>query len=662
MVSQCYSSSNNSEHHRIRRIVGGETANYPPFDDPVVYVRFNGRSARVQGIREYPHYVFKGIKYAHAPVGTDRFLRPREKFLEGDVKASTFSPPCIQPVPNRNYVVGSEDCLALNIFTPDLPTGIEGLPVVIWIHGGGFRYGSASQFGVRHLVGQRLVVVTIQYRLGSLGFLSLGDKNLPGNAALWDMALAVQWVRNYIGFFGGNPYRIVVMGHDTGASSALLLSLTKVAKGVPNAIVAMSGTAVSRWAIDNTPVNTANQIAEQNGCPTANPVTMVKCLQKVPAEFIIKGDSHIEFQQLQNQGFISGLNGRLATAPVAEGLNDRRSLPGLIELDPVESLYQQENAKIPMLTGVTKDETKRAVKGHFKPEILRQLSSVSNFLSKILVQRLHESPVIDRLSGKLGGIGQLENITDSFISNGGSILSGLNLNFDNYLRTKNKDDSTENLNKIADVTADALFNVPAFLTAQYWKGAPTFLYRFEHAGNMNKGGSFLQGLPLVGNSSSTDSSDLVGHGDELAYLFDLQDIEGNPLPVTEPTEDDLKVRNVFVTMIGDFARHGQISVNNEKVPSFNEGENHFVQIKPKPVLSSKFKFCEMALWTNIGERLKSGYCQFLGALGMSQKTLDPSKILDTSKVIKPSEFGVLMGQDRLGDLGKSKNAFRGILG
>lgn len=65
---------NNTEHHRVRRIVGGVAPNYPPFDDPVVYVRFNGRSARVQGLREYPHYVFKGLKYAQPPIGVDRFL------------------------------------------------------------------------------------------------------------------------------------------------------------------------------------------------------------------------------------------------------------------------------------------------------------------------------------------------------------------------------------------------------------------------------------------------------------------------------------------------------------------------------------------------------------------------------------------------------------
>lgn len=84
---------------------------------------------------------------------------------------------------------------------------------------------------MRHLISKQLVVVTIQYRLGTLGFLSSGTTDLPGNAALFDMALAVQWVRSYIGFFGGNPYRIKIMGHGTGASSALLLALSDIAQG-----------------------------------------------------------------------------------------------------------------------------------------------------------------------------------------------------------------------------------------------------------------------------------------------------------------------------------------------------------------------------------------------------------------------------------------------
>lgn len=111
---------------------------------------------------------------------------------------------------------------------------------------------------------------------------------MPGNVALWDMALATQFVRNYVGFFGGNPYRIVVMGHDTGASSALLVALSNIAKGIPSAVVAMSGTAVSHWAMDNTPTNTAREVAEQNGCITSSFVVMVKCLQNLPADSIIR--------------------------------------------------------------------------------------------------------------------------------------------------------------------------------------------------------------------------------------------------------------------------------------------------------------------------------------------------------------------------------------
>lgn len=622
---------------RVKRIVGGIPADVPPADDPVVYTRFNGRAAKVIGVLDFPHYVFRGIRYAHPPTDADRFLRPRELFLEGEVNATQYPPPCVQPIPGRNQIIGKEDCLFLNIFTPELPSGNEGLPVVIWIHGGGFRFGSASQYGVRHLVGKRLVVVTIQYRLGSLGFLSAGTKEMPGNAALWDMALAVQWVRNYISFFGGNPFKIVVMGHDVGASSALLIALSNIAKGMSSGVIAMSGTAVSHWAMDSTPKNTIKEVADQNGCPTTSVVVMVKCLQKVPPESIIKGDSNIQFDRMQMRGFESGFSGRLGSAPVNEGQYDGRSLPSLIEDEPLSDLYKQKNPKIPLLTGIVRDETKKAVNGRYKDEFLSKLKSVPDFLEKHLISKLHD----------FIGLQKLKN-TNGTQKTSGIFSSVLNpLQFKNYLQTK-ANNAHERLEKISEATADALFNVPAFLTAELWskKDAPTYLYRFDHCGKRKKGHYLLNGIPMVGNSTTDDFNDTVSHGDDLAYIFDIHDIEGRSLESDEPlSEDDTKVREIYTQMIADFAHSGSISINNQKVAPFSSTSNNFIQIKPKPMLANNFRFCEMALWCGIAERLKSNTCQFLQAVNTQIKNVEES--------VK-SGIGKVAGKVGLNDSNKKK--------
>lgn len=94
-------------------------------------------------------YSFLGIKYAEPPIGEDRFLRPKYKRLQGDINATLYGPPCPQPDQNYpGYVIGNEDCLLLNVFTPQMPDETTGLPVLIFIHGGGFRFGSANQYGV----------------------------------------------------------------------------------------------------------------------------------------------------------------------------------------------------------------------------------------------------------------------------------------------------------------------------------------------------------------------------------------------------------------------------------------------------------------------------------------------------------------------------------
>ncbi|KAJ8934126.1 hypothetical protein NQ314_013585 [Rhamnusium bicolor] len=115
-------------------------------------------------------------------------------------------------------------------------------------------------------------------------------------------------------------------------------------------------------------------------------------------------------------------------------------------------------------------------------------------------------------------------------------------------------------------------------------------------------------------NSFNKSNDIVGHGDDLAYLFDVNDIEGNSLESGEKlNEDDKKVRDLFTQMISDFARHGKIQVNGKEVEPFSGRKNNFIQISAKPTVADNFKFCEMALWSNLAERLKSNTCSFLEA-------------------------------------------------
>lgn len=92
-------------------------------------------------------YSFLAIPFAYPPIGNDRFRRPRFKRLEGDINATVYGQPCPQP-DSEGYIVGSEDCLWLNVFTPQMPDETTGLPVIVWIHGGSYRYGSANQYTV----------------------------------------------------------------------------------------------------------------------------------------------------------------------------------------------------------------------------------------------------------------------------------------------------------------------------------------------------------------------------------------------------------------------------------------------------------------------------------------------------------------------------------
>jgi len=122
-----------------------------------------------------------------------------------------------------------EDCLFLNVYSPDVGSGVEGapFPVIFYIHDGDFIHGASTQFPPHQLVGwYKVVVVTVNFRLGSLGFLSTADEYSPGNYGMLDLAMALTWVSENIRSFNGDPERITLVGLGSGAAAAGLLMVS----------------------------------------------------------------------------------------------------------------------------------------------------------------------------------------------------------------------------------------------------------------------------------------------------------------------------------------------------------------------------------------------------------------------------------------------------
>jgi para-nitrobenzyl esterase len=209
---------------------------------------------KVQGIEDNGVRVFKGIPFAQPPVGRLRFRAPQAPRPWAGVRdAREYGPAAVQNQsllgPALGFDIGpsNEDCLYLNVWTP----GLEGRrPVLVWIHGGAFVMGAGSQAlydGTTLSSRGDVVVVTINYRLGCLGFLRLpggnGDGMGSGNEGLLDQIAALEWVRDNIAGFGGDPRNVTIFGESAGSISVATLLGTPRAQGLFQRAILQSGSA-----------------------------------------------------------------------------------------------------------------------------------------------------------------------------------------------------------------------------------------------------------------------------------------------------------------------------------------------------------------------------------------------------------------------------------
>uniref|UniRef100_A0A674AGJ4 Carboxylic ester hydrolase n=1 Tax=Salmo trutta TaxID=8032 RepID=A0A674AGJ4_SALTR len=263
--------------------------------------------------------VFKGIPYADKP---GVFEKPkRHPGWDGVLKATEFKPRCMQLNLLQSDTRGQEDCLYLNIWVPQGLSVSTGLPVMVWIFGGGYLVGGSmgANFLDNYLYdGEeianrgKVIVVTLGYRVGTLGFLSSGDASGPGNYGLWDQHAAIAWVNRNIRAFGGDPNNITVFGESAGAASVSFQTLSPHNKGLIRRAISQSGVALCPWAINHNPRAFAEMVAGKVGCPTDD--QMMACLKLINAkELTLAGTLSLAGSPS------TPIVGNLALSPVIDG-------------------------------------------------------------------------------------------------------------------------------------------------------------------------------------------------------------------------------------------------------------------------------------------------------------------------------------------------------
>ncbi|KAK7483474.1 hypothetical protein BaRGS_00025273 [Batillaria attramentaria] len=262
---------------------------------------------------------FLGIPFGHVP---QRFLDPSPAANWSGVRdALSFGAMCPQ-LPVSLVLPASEDCLFLNVYTPEPEDPKEALPVMVWIHGGGYQTGTGAYYNGTALAAKGVVVVTINYRLDLFGFLSTEDFGCPGNMGLLDQLLALKWVKKSIASFHGNPSDVTIFGESAGSSSVSLLRLSPMSQGLFSKAIMESGVSLSPWAVGQStdvtrPSKWAAMLGNEMGC---------------------------------SENTTARNNGNFVFKPVVE------KTQGVLPLPPIEMLAQRYGSDVISLHGVNKDE------------------------------------------------------------------------------------------------------------------------------------------------------------------------------------------------------------------------------------------------------------------------------------------------------------------
>ncbi|XP_073975537.1 carboxylic ester hydrolase-like [Rhodnius prolixus] len=284
---------------------------------------------------------FSGIPFAKPPLGQLRFQDPQPPESWAGVRdAYNFGSICVQiPFiypPVETTKLGNEDCLYLSVYSPALkPSKL--LPVIFYISGGGFNFGSGEiDKTPEYFMDYDVVVVMHNYRLGPFGFISMEDDILAGNMGMKDQVMALEWVRKNIANFGGDPEQVTLIGESAGGASVSYHMYSPMSRGLFHRAISQAGTALSCWATIPPGVarSQAIYLAKKFNCSVDSSQMILDCLRTINAYELIESSTQ----------YISGDESSYFLEPII----DTNSTNPFIPFDPQTS----EPAPLPWIVGV----------------------------------------------------------------------------------------------------------------------------------------------------------------------------------------------------------------------------------------------------------------------------------------------------------------------
>ena len=453
---------------------------------------------------------FYEIPFAAPPVGDLRFKDPQPVAPWTGVKDVSV-PQChvcaqLEEVPPKS-MIGEEDCLYLNVYTTDLT---KPKPVMFWIHGGALMVGTASPNMKKpdYLMTKDIVLVTTNYRLGAFGFLNLGHRVAPGNQGVKDVIAALEWVKENIANFGGDPNNVTIFGASAGAVICNALILSPRAQGLFHKAIIQSGLLTAPWSRNQSRPERCFKLAKLLGNDSTDPEEVVRFLRTVSTRDIVKTQS-----QILTPEEVGCYN--LPFGITIDDVADDPVLPL-----PLEQLASKD-IRIPVIVGHTSLECIMFIRdkssaglgfvNEYLPAYVRLLASLKNLdpdETKVLLQDVR----------------------------------------DWYLRGRNAV-TVDTLEGFIRLMTDTFFSIPArFFVEDRVKrtDAPTYFYQYSYVGKEKTHTDFLMQRLIQGAS----------HVDDMSYLFYMPAFKtDNPNPPAECTKDRLMIERL-TGMWSNFAKTG----------------------------------------------------------------------------------------------------------